>query len=240
VPRAAVGVTASRTLSFANNPRAHSRRCEVPEARERRVGSVAQAALARGLLHRSLMKRKPTRDAAPGKEPGPPKGKGLIRSHSRGFARTKKRRPIEAATGHRAEPSICDRCGAVFSRRLWRWGRKITGALLQRTTWTRCPACVETGEKTGFGRVVIRGAYALAHEDVIRRRMSNIAARAARTQPERRISTIDRHDDVMELITTSQKLAHRIVRELTKLFRGRASYTWSDDGTLFATWERER
>jgi hypothetical protein len=178
--------------------------------------------------------------AATGRGVRSPRGKGLIRSLSRGFAKTRKRRPIEAATGHLAEPSVCEHCGGVFSRRLWRRDRKVTGPLLDRAAWIRCPACVQTAEKTGFGRVVIRGAYALANEAAIRRRITNVASRAARTQPERRISTIDRHDDLIEVITTSQKLAHRIVHELKKLFRGRASYTWSDDGTLFATWERER
>jgi hypothetical protein len=166
--------------------------------------------------------------------------KGLIRSLSRGFARTKKRRPVEAAAGHAAEPAVCDACGAVFAGRLWRRDRTITGALLARARWVRCPACVQTAEGVGFGRIVIRGAYALAQEPAIRRRVANVAARAAHTQPERRISAIDRHDDVLEVITTSQKLAHRIVHELRKLYRGRASYAWSEDGTLFATWERER
>jgi hypothetical protein len=142
--------------------------------------------------------------AAPGKGVGSPKGEGLIRSLSRGFART------------------------------------VTGALLERARWVRCPACVQTAEKTGFGRAVIRGAYALANDELIRRRIVDVASRAARTPPERRISTLDRHDDLIEVITTLQKLAHRIVRELVNPFRGRASYTWSDDGTLFATGERER
>jgi len=166
--------------------------------------------------------------------------KGLIRSLSRGFARTNKRRPVEAATGHVPEPAVCDTCGAVFAARLWRYDRTITDALLARARWMRCPACVQTAQGVGFGRIVIRGGYALAHEDAIRRRVANVAARAAHTQPERRISVIDRHHDVLEVITTSQKLAHRIVHELKKLYRGRASYAWSDDGTLFATWERER
>jgi hypothetical protein len=167
-------------------------------------------------------------------------GKGLIRSLSRGFARTKKRRPVETAAGHPVEPSVCEACGAVFARRLWRRDRKITGALLARARWTRCPGCSQVDRRVGFGRVVIHGAFALAHEDVIRRRLANVAARAAYTQPERRISTVDRHDDMIEVITTSQKLAHRIVHELRKLYRGRASYAWCDDGTLFATWVRER
>jgi hypothetical protein len=172
--------------------------------------------------------------------PRSPKGKGLIRSLSRKSARTKKGSPAETATGHLPEPSVCEGCGAVFSQRLWRRDRKLTGALLARARWTRCPACAQASQGVGFGRVIVRGAYALANEAAIRRRLANVASRAAWTQPERRISAIERRDDVIEVITTSQKLAHRIVHELKKVFRGRASYAWSDDGTLHATWERER
>jgi NMD protein affecting ribosome stability and mRNA decay len=166
------------------------------------------------------------------------KDKGLIRSLARGFARTKKGTPVEAATGHLPEPSVCESCGAVFSRRVWRRDRRLTGALLERARWVRCPACRQAAGGVGFGRVVIRGRYALANEPAIRRRIANVASRAAHTQPERRISFIDRHDDMIEVVTTSKKLAHRIVHELKKLFRGRASYAWSDNGTLLATWER--
>ena len=41
--------------------------------------------------------------------------------------------------------------------------------------------------------------------------------------------------DALEVLTTSQKLAHRIVHELKKLLGGKATYAWSDDGSLFAT-----
>lgn len=186
------------------------------------------------------MSRTRQRTPIPAPPPPPPKEKGLIRSLNREFARTNKWHPAEAAAGRLPEPSVCERCGAVFSRRLWRRDRKVTSALLDRARWVRCPACVQAAAESGFGRVVIRGAYALANESAIRRRIANVAARAAHTQPERRISAIDRRDDLIEVITTSQKLAHRIVRELKKTFHGRASYAWSDDGTLFATWQRER
>jgi hypothetical protein len=39
------------------------------------------------------------------------------------------------------------------------------------------------------------------------------------------------------VLTTSQKLGHRIVRELKKLFGGQTTYSWQDDGTLYATWK---
>jgi NMD protein affecting ribosome stability and mRNA decay len=169
-----------------------------------------------------------------------PKGKGLIRSLTQGFARTKKKTPVESAMGRLPEPSICQGCGAIFSRRLWRKNHKIGAAVLARAHWMRCPACQQADQGVGFGRVVIRGAFALANESAIRRRIANVASRAAHTQPEHRISAIERRAETIEIITTSQKLAHRIAHELKKVFHGRASYAWSDDGTLRATWERAR
>jgi hypothetical protein len=163
-----------------------------------------------------------------------------MRSLHREFARTKKARPVEAATGHLPEPSACERCGAVFTHRTWRSDRKSLFPLLERARWTVCPGCAQSRAAVGFGRVIVRGAFALANEALIRRRIANVAGRAGFTQPERRISSIERRRDDLEVLTTSQKLAHRIVRELKKLFRGRATYAWSDDGTLYATWERER
>jgi NMD protein affecting ribosome stability and mRNA decay len=99
-----------------------------------------------------------------------------------------------------------------------------------------CPACQQKGRKEYFGRVLIRDAAA-ANEDAIRRRIQNVATRAGFTQPERQIVSIERRGDILDVLTTSQKLAHRIVHELKKAFGGRTSYVWSDDRTLLATWQ---
>jgi NMD protein affecting ribosome stability and mRNA decay len=173
-----------------------------------------------------------------GRGPGARRGKGLIRSLDRKAVRSKKTHAAEAARGRLREPSVCRRCGAVFARRVWQPARKATGALLARAHWTTCPACEQADAATGFGRVIVRGPYAERHENALRRRIANVARRASSNQPERRISAVERRDGVLEVVTTSQKLAHRIVHELTKAFRGRARYAWSDDGTLLATWER--
>lgn len=116
----------------------------------------------------------------------------------------------------------------------------MTHALLSRATWVVCPACKQAGRAEGFGRVVIRGAYAAVNDAAIRRRIQNVAERAEFTSPQRRIVSLARDGDVLEVLTTSQKLAHRIAHELKKAFRGQTSYAWSDrDGALFATWERD-
>jgi hypothetical protein len=70
----------------------------------------------------------------------------------------------------------------------------------------------------------------------IRRRINNVTARARWTQPERQIVSLVRKGSAIEVVTTSQKLAHRIARELQKAFGGRTSYSWADrDGELLAT-----
>ncbi len=168
-----------------------------------------------------------------------PKGKGLIRSLNRRGARDEKK-PAHAGTARRPpEPTICERCGAIFARQTWRRDRAVSHALLERAAWRVCPACAQAGGAEYFGRVLIRGPYALAHQDDIRARIDNVTRRAEFTQPERRLVSIERTGDEIEVLTTSQKLAHRIVHELKKAFRGRAQYHWSDDdGSLFAVWQR--
>lgn len=167
------------------------------------------------------------------------KGKGRIRSLNRKGSETGKVLPVTAKAGTPPEPSLCERCGAIFSRRTWRRDHKVTDALLAGAKWTVCPSCVQVSAGEYFGRVVLRGAYVGANETAIRRRIDNVAARAGFTQPQRRLVSVSRVRNEIEVLTTSQKLAHRIVRELTKAFRGKASYAWSDrDGALLATWER--
>lgn len=167
------------------------------------------------------------------------KGKGLIRASNRSGTTSRKTTPSERVSGRLAEPTVCERCGAIFSRRTWRRPRAVTAALLERAVWRQCPACKQTRGGAYCGRVIVRGAFMVANEAAIRQRIQNVAARAQFTQPERRLVSADREGDVLDVLTTSQKLAHRIVRELKKAFRGRASYKWSDDGSLFAVWERD-
>jgi NMD protein affecting ribosome stability and mRNA decay len=164
------------------------------------------------------------------------KGKGLIRSLNRRGTRSEKVRPVEARAGRPGEAAMCKRCGALFSRRTWRRDHAVSDALLARVTWVVCPACQQTGREEYFGRVLIRDAAA-AGEDAIRRRIQNVAARAAFTQPERRVVSVERRGKVLEVLTTSQKLAHRIAHELKKAFGGHTSYVWSDDRTLLASWQ---
>jgi len=168
------------------------------------------------------------------------KGRGLIRSLDRRGTRSEKKPRVAIKAEPSTAPTVCEHCGAVFARRTWRRDHAVTHALLARAAWSTCPACRQVSRGEGFGRIVLSGGYVAANASAIRRRIANVAERAGFTQPERRIVSIESRAGALEVITTSQKLAHRIVAALKKTFGGRASYAWSDrDGSLFATWERE-
>ena len=81
----------------------------------------------------------------------------------------------------------------------------------------------------------------VADRDTIVCRIRNVTRRSGFTQPERRIVSMERDESRLEVLTTSQKLAHRIASEIVKAFGVRASFRWSgEDGSLLAMWETER
>ncbi len=163
--------------------------------------------------------------------------RGLIRSLNRQAVRDDKAPRVTHKTPPVHEPTICARCGAVFVRKTWRHDHTLSEEQFERGRWGFCPACEQVSRQEGQGRLIIRGVPAERQGDV-RRRIENAAKRAIKTQPERRIVSIETANDgsALEVLTTSQKLTHRLAHEVKKLLRGRVSYSWSDDGTLFATW----
>jgi len=182
-----------------------------------------------------------------------------VRSLSRRGVQTGK----GSAAGHKVAPAaeltVCERCLAVYSRRTWRRRAKLSPQRLEHALWRLCPACKQSNQDQFFGQVLVRGAFARDNQEAIRKRIANVDARARFTQPEHQVIAVEGmavetvpeearrgrgtargETNVLEVRTTSQKLAHRIVRELKKAFRGRATYHWSDaDGALQAVWQRD-
>src|SRR5204862_2863875 len=112
------------------------------------------------------------------------------------------------------DPSACERCGAIFSRKTWRRYRRVDPDTIRTISWTVCRACRQVERDEGFGKVVADGAFARANREAMEKRIRNVEQGAEFTQPEHRISSIDWDGADFEIITTSQRLAHRIALEL--------------------------
>jgi hypothetical protein len=165
--------------------------------------------------------------------------RGLLRSLNRDAVRNTKGPPVALKTARLHEPTVCARCGAVFLRKTWRHTHALNEEQLEHAEWGFCPACLQVARQEGQGRLLIKGVAVAQSRDAIEQRIQNVAKRASKTQPERRLVSVDGRDGELEVLTTSQKLAHRLAHELKKAFGGRVAYNWSDDGTLLAHWEYE-
>lgn len=166
--------------------------------------------------------------------------RGITRSLVRRGSETRKVAPPSRRLGAPPDPAVCARCGGVYRRKTWRAGERALATSLAGISWTVCPACRQAREGEYFGRVTLRGKLPAAQVVEIRRRIANIEARAQFTQPERRVVSFEPSGSAFEILTTSQKLAHRIARELVKLYGGDAIYSWSDrDGALDVVWKQE-
>lgn len=161
--------------------------------------------------------------------------KGLTRSKDRRGSRSDMSPPATRRAQFR-DPSICDRCGSVYSAKTWRRGRTLSAELADRATWVHCPGCSRAESGEYHGRVLIElPERATASPDEISRRIKNVENRAEYTQPERQVLSSIWNGNQLEVLTTSQKLAHRIAREVAKAFGGKPRFSWDgEDGSLLA------
>jgi hypothetical protein len=160
--------------------------------------------------------------------------KALIRSLNRRGSQSDKTPPVGRKQRF-SDPSICDRCGAVYTRKTWRRGRRLAREVMDKAQWVTCPGCEQAASGEYHGQVLVEMSD-LADREAISERIANIELRAQTTQPERRIVSTNCNGKTLEVLTTSQKLAHRIACEVEKAFGGRARFSWSDDdGMLLAT-----
>jgi hypothetical protein len=165
--------------------------------------------------------------------------KGLVRSMDQRGTRSDKS-PLVAQKQKFCDPSICDRCGAVYSGKSWRRGRRQAREVMDKAPWVTCPGCAQAAAGEYHGQVLITIGDSASLE-AISARIANVERRAQFTQPERRIVATSWNGKTLEVLTTSQKLAHRIAHEVEKAFGGRAHFSWSDnDGSLLAAVEIPR
>ena len=160
--------------------------------------------------------------------------KALIRSMNRCGSRSDKSPPV-AQKQKFSDPSICDRCGAVYSGKTWRRGRRLAREVMDKAQSVKCQGCAQAASGEYHGQVLI-ALDDSASREAISARIANVEQRAQIAQPERRIVATNWNGKTLEVLTTSQKLAHRIANEVEKAFGGRAHFSWSM--TTAPSWPR--
>jgi NMD protein affecting ribosome stability and mRNA decay len=136
---------------------------------------------------------------------------------------------------------VCPECHAISRKKRW-YMDEVEYVTLARTgaVLRRCPACRKIADGFPSGVVTLRGGFLQTHRDEILTIVRNEEGRARETNPLERIMGIREEDGSVEILTTDEKLAQRIGREIRKAYHGTVSYKWSEDANLVrVNWARE-
>jgi len=139
------------------------------------------------------------------------------------------------------ETGVCPECHAISRKKRW-YADEAEYAVLARSgaALRRCPACRKIADAFPSGVVTLRGRFLRAHRDEILTVARNEERRARGINPLERIMGLKEGSDGVEILTTDEKLAQRIGREIRKAFRGTVAYKWSEDASLLrVTWARD-
>lgn len=141
------------------------------------------------------------------------------------------------------DPAICENCQAVWHKGIWsldpairrdvrRWGTPIT---------VTCPACKSVKEGNPTGILYLAGSFLSQNRDEILNLVRNAARAAAAKNPLERIIRIRsdaRHPLVVE--TTSEKLARRLGRAVSRACGGALQIRFSHEDKLVRVyWRRD-
>ena len=136
---------------------------------------------------------------------------------------------------------VCPECHAISRKKRWYLDEAEylslarSGAVLRR-----CPACRKIADGFPSGVVTLFGGFLRTHREEILAIVRNEERRARGTNPLERIMGIRDGEESVEILTTDEKLAQRIGREIRKAYQGTVSYKWSEDANLARVdWTRD-
>lgn len=129
--------------------------------------------------------------------------------------------------------AVCRKCAAVYHDKRWSLSKTAAAkAATKKRVDVLCPACQKIKEKFAGGFVTIQGDFVGEHKEEILNLVRNKEQRAMHFNPLDRIIEIKQKRDVIEVSTTTDKLAQRLGQMLKKSFCGEVEYKWSSDTKL--------
>lgn len=133
--------------------------------------------------------------------------------------------------------AMCKICTAVYHKKRWSLDQGLSqGIVGGRTKIVICPACRKIRDRFAGGSVTLAGDFFIKHREEILHRIRHEEGRAKAVNPLERIITVKDVNGYMEILTTNERLAQRIGRELERAFKGTVRYRWSHDDKQVRVW----
>ncbi|MBS0252716.1 MAG: ATPase [Proteobacteria bacterium] len=140
------------------------------------------------------------------------------------------------ARGKLREPTVCNRCGAVFAEGRWQCLDSVPVDAAKQT----CPACLREDDKYPAGEVTLSGKFFQNHKDEIFALIRNTQSNQSSEHPLSRIIEIADGRDAAVITTTDIHLPRRLGHALEHAYKGQFHIAYSE-GEYFvkANWHRD-
>jgi NMD protein affecting ribosome stability and mRNA decay len=145
-----------------------------------------------------------------------------------------KRHDSYMSHGKLPEPTVCSKCGVVFSNGRWTWKESTESA-----NKIVCPACRRQADNYPAGSIRLSGVFYQDHKNEILNLIQNVEKQEKQERPLERIMAI-RADHAGTLVTTTGiHVARRIGEALSRAYKGdyQLSYANGDD-QIQVIWHR--
>jgi NMD protein affecting ribosome stability and mRNA decay len=151
-----------------------------------------------------------------------------------------------ASTHPQSGFAICPECQSVYHRKRWSLPQpkektilpkspkvaKKSGKPLMLPELFLCPACQKIRDGYAEGFVSIVWDNWLTHKAEIMGFIHNEEKRASHFNPLERIMAIHTRSKGIDIETTTERMAQRIGRDLSRAFKGKVQYKWSHKDKL--------
>jgi len=132
-----------------------------------------------------------------------------------------------------ADPTVCPDCGATYTEGRWTWEPAPPAA-----SQTLCSACERVRDDYPAGFITIAGDFVHKHREEILQLARNVEAREKAEHPIKRIMTISKESDPLQITTTDIHLAQGIGRALASAFKGDLEIDFEED-IVRVVWRRD-
>jgi len=142
---------------------------------------------------------------------------------------------------HFSEPSICQRCRAIWKKGKWSLDEGLRTEVLkwQQPKSVLCPACRRIMDDYPVGIITLKGAYLQAHKEEILQTIRNEEQNSKQKNPLERIMKVEETKGTITITTTDSKLARRIGKVVNKANGGELKVKFSRrDELVRVHWER--
>lgn len=140
------------------------------------------------------------------------------------------------------EVSFCRKCGLVYRQKRWIMDPDELERVKSDPSAGKilCPACQRMRDQVPGGYLTLKGDYLSSHEVEILELIKNTEAKSRQKNPLGRIMEITQEGGVLTILTTEDKLAQKLGRDVFKAHSGRLSYQWShDENYVRVEWHRD-